>query len=56
VLNQHQGYWLLSYAPTTKISLIYELWANCLAFDYSETQVFDGELQILQQNMQNKKN
>jgi hypothetical protein len=52
VLNQNQGYWLLSNALTSIISLVCKIQLDCCTFEYRETQYFDCELETLQQCMQ----
>ncbi len=51
VLNQSKGYWLLSHTFIITIPLICQMWVESLTPDFSETQVFDGELKILKVHM-----
>jgi len=52
VLNQSQGYWLLSNALVGATTLICQFQHDLLGPNFGDTQYFDGELHIFQKNMQ----
>jgi len=49
VLNQSWGYWLLSDALTSIISLVCQMQLDYMGPDSSETRDFDGELYLFWQ-------
>jgi hypothetical protein len=52
VLNQSQGYWLLSNALAAATTIICQFQHDLLGPNFGDAQDFDRELHIFQKNMQ----